>query len=732
MSATVADAAQTRSTAEADVLAGWDDPAHDLAGLLPSLRRLDHLIERAIRAAATTFGPDPADPYRGLVIRADEVEHLLRRDPAAPTLSPNGTAFGDDLDAPAPAPTLDRLGRTFALTRFDLDTILVALAPELDLRYERLYAYLQDDVTRKRPSVDLALNLLCPTALDRLTHRARFAPPAPLLRHGLIQLLPDPQRIEPPLIAHDLKLDEQVVRWLLGQDDVDARIVPFAHLATPVRRSAATSRAECGRSFLALADEARRNGEPLRLGLQGPAGNGQDVLAEDLAAGLDTRLLRVDLARLLTTDPDPAAALRRCCRAARYHAALLVLDRTDGLGSDADAPPLPEMRAALAAHPGMVILSGVSPWPQTALAGADLISVSVPAADIQQRRIAWETALTDVGVDLPTAGRDLLAGRFRLSLDQIEDAVANARALARWRERSAAARPTLPELFRAARAQAGPGLAAMAQKIEPRYTWDDLILPDDAIAQLRELCGRVNAREQVLAGWGFGRKLSLGQGTNALFAGPSGTGKTMAAEVIATDLGLDLFRIELAGVVSKYIGETEKNLDSIFAAAAGANAILFFDEADALFGKRSEVRDAHDRYANIETAYLLQKMEQYEGVAILATNLRGNLDEAFTRRLAFTVHFPFPDEVNRARIWAGIWPPDVALAEDVVFDSIARRFPLSGGSIKNSALAAAYLAADAGEIVTTGHLLHAIRREYQKMGKQLTSAELNGDAGGGQ
>ena len=225
---------------------------------------------------------------------------------------------------------------------------------------------------------------------------------------------------------------------------------------------------------------------------------------------------------------------------------------------------------------------------------------------------------------------------------------------------------------------------------------------------------------------GFYHKLSLGKGVTALFAGPSGTGKTMAAEIIANELGLDLYKIDLSGVVSKYIGETEKNLDRIFAAAENANAILFFDEADALFGKRSEVRDSHDRYANIEISYLLQKMEEYEGIAILATNLRQNLDESFVRRLAFTVHFPFPDEDSRRRIWAGIWPARTPLAPETDMDRLARRFKLSGGNIKNVALAAAFLAAGDGNLVTMEHLIHATRREYQKMGKVLSKTELEG------
>ena len=244
------------------------------------------------------------------------------------------------------------------------------------------------------------------------------------------------------------------------------------------------------------------------------------------------------------------------------------------------------------------------------------------------------------------------------------------------------------------------------------------------MAQLRELCRRSVGRRRVLDEWGFGRKLSRGRGVSALFAGPSGTGKTMAAEIIAVELGLDLYPIDLAGVVSKWIGETQKNLDRIFRAADAADAVLFFDEADSLFGKRSEVRDSHDRYANIEISYLLQKMEEYDGLAILATNLRQNLDEAFLRRLAFTIIFPFPEEADRRRIWQVIWPAETPLAADVDLDMMARQFKLSGGQIKNIALAAAHLAAAEQKTVAMGHLRHATRREFQKLGKVLSEAEL--------
>jgi SpoVK/Ycf46/Vps4 family AAA+-type ATPase len=281
------------------------------------------------------------------------------------------------------------------------------------------------------------------------------------------------------------------------------------------------------------------------------------------------------------------------------------------------------------------------------------------------------------------------------------------------------------ELFAAARAQSGADLAALASRVRPRRSWSELVLPPDAMAQLHELVGRATHGPRVLGEWGFAERMSRGIGVTALFGGPSGTGKTLAAEIVAAELGVDLFRVDLAGVVSKYIGETEKNLDRIFRAAEHANGVLLFNESEALFGKRSEVHDSHDRYANIEVSYLLQKMEEFEGVAILTTNLRGNLDDAFVRRLAFTVLFPFPDVEYRRRIWRGVWPSAVPLAPDLDLDAMADRFKLSGGNIANVALAAAFRAADRGTPVAMEDLLHATRREYQKVGKELSPAELN-------
>jgi SpoVK/Ycf46/Vps4 family AAA+-type ATPase len=272
-------------------------------------------------------------------------------------------------------------------------------------------------------------------------------------------------------------------------------------------------------------------------------------------------------------------------------------------------------------------------------------------------------------------------------------------------------------LFEAARAQSDQSLGTLATKVKMIHAWNDLILPRPTLQRVKEITAAIRHRHVVYSEWGFEKRIAAGLGLKVLFSGASGTGKTMTAGVIARDLGLDLYKIDLSGIVSKYIGETEKNLDRIFCAAQCSNAILFFDEADALFGKRSEVKDAHDRYANIEVAYLLQKIEEYAGIVILASNLSKNIDEAFSRRMHYVVEFPLPDETHRERLWRGMFPAQVPLGEDVDFQFLARQFPIPGGDIRNVALEAAFLAAQNGKIVTMKQLATALARQMIKQGK---------------
>ncbi len=333
-----------------------------------------------------------------------------------------------------------------------------------------------------------------------------------------------------------------------------------------------------------------------------------------------------------------------------------------------------------------------------------------------ERRKIWIDTVNGAGI--PESEIDIISGRFNFSETQIKNAVFYAKKFLDSGE------ITIDNIYKACGLQSGQKLAVYSRKVNNFYTWDDIVLPDDRSKQLREICNYIKHKHLVYFRWGFEKKLALGRGLNVLFSGPSGTGKTMAADIIAHELNLEMYKVDLSSIVSKYIGETEKNLNRIFGESSSGNVILFFDEADALFGKRSEVKDAHDRYANIETNYLLQKMEEHEGIVVLATNFNKNLDEAFARRMHFTVDFPFPDDRQRELILRKIFPEDAPLSDDIDYRFFSEKFKLTGGNIKNIALTAAFYAADESSEITMRHIILAVKREMRKLGKLCVKGDF--------
>jgi AAA+ superfamily predicted ATPase len=685
------------------------------ASLAPALERLDLLLERAVSAADLLFGATAAaDPFRGLHVSRQDSERLLAYEPGFPILAAGGMGANGHLPAAEDVEPLADLGRRFGLNSFDLDVVLVALAPELDLRYERLYGYLQDDVTRRRPTIDLALNLLCPTAEDKLAGRERLGADQPLVGNRVVEVLAEPDRPTAPLLARTLKLDDQVVRLLFGGRELDARLAAFCELRTPAADAELPVAEEWLKPARRLVSEAVRDASGLRLILLGRKGWGQGETAEAIAGAAHVPFLHADMTLLRSL--EAAARLAPVlCREGELLGALVFVEGLDTLAPEARHAVL----RSFADSRAVAVLAAERPWEEGV---DDAVALKLPVPGFGLRKRLWHSALAQAGHHPPADEVDLVASRFVLAPAQIGAAARTAARLAAA-ERRRRLRPA--DLFAAARAQASTELDIVATKAETPHEWGDLVLPANPLAQLHELHDRVANRHRVLDEWGFDRKLALGRGVAAIFAGPSGSGKTMAAGVIARELGLDLYRISVAAILSKWIGETEKNLERVFHAAENANAILFFDEADALFGKRSEsVRDSTDRYANMEVSYLLQRMEEYDGLAILATNLIENLDEAFVRRLAFRIDFPQPDEAERRRIWELVWPGELPLGEDVELDALARGIPLTGGNIRNIALAAAFLAAADGTEVTMAHLRHAARREYEKLGKTVSEDEL--------
>ncbi|HEY83697.1 MAG TPA: ATP-binding protein [Chloroflexi bacterium] len=700
-----------------------------LQHLQAELSRIDILIRRQLRLWQLA-GQDPADAFRGLHISDDEA--------AALTAFPLGGNWGqtvalppDEAESFAHAEAeaeqqiqavtqnahqqnhltrLQHLTHAFNLDRFELDTLLICLAPALDLRYERLYAYLQDDATRKRPGVNLVLSLLCATPADRLRKQLRFSDEAVLFKYQFLERDSEPGAFKPPLLRQALIPDPAIVDWLLGKYRPPADLGQAASLLW--------SQPQQDDQVLAAdkLDDLERllgaNHAPL-LAFYGADRVRQEAAALALAARMGCPLLKVDLAETSKAKAQlpPLRALRLALRDAHLTVAVPYLSGWDTLLDDGNLPP--ELFSELCAYPDLIIAAGEKLWlPGGIERERSVLPVEFSPPPYHRRQILWRRFLND---SLPDADAALasLAGQFILTGGQIRDAVASARDIAARRGDELQPR----DLFAAARDHSSRRLSKLARKIVPRYTWGDIVLPVEQVEVLREIVAMVRGRPKVLEEWGVGKKLASSAAVALLFAGPPGTGKTMAAEVIANDLQLDLYKIDLASVVSKYIGETEKNLEKIFDEAQSSNAILFFDEADAIFGKRSEVKDARDRYANIEVSYLLQRMESYDGVTILATNLRANLDEAFTRRIQFIIDIPFPDEAYRLQIWETLFPSSVPHAPDLDLPLMAQQFKLAGGNIRNIIVAAAYLAANDGDVVTMDHLFHSARRELQKMGR---------------
>lgn len=448
---------------------------------------------------------------------------------------------------------------------------------------------------------------------------------------------------------------------------------------------------------------AERQETSAAIAVIGAEGSGRRSLVHGAAAATGRPVIEVECGGLPDGSSPAEAALRAVFRETRIFAAVLVLVGADrpGLAATLD-------RAGLSDLPEPVF--AVMPQDEAPLRLArGCTTVEVPVPEEPDRRTLWRRALPALG----TAEIDLLGARYPVTGGVVLSAGAAATARAEAHGRS----PSVADVHEAVRGVIDTRLGGLGSRVTVVQEWDDLVLPEDAMAEVRELIARLRHRRQVLETWGFGRKLATGRGLSALFSGPPGTGKTMVAGLIARDLGLDLYRVDLSRIVSKWVGETEKNLASLFAAAEAGHAILLFDEADSLFAKRTEVKSSNDRYANLEVNYLLQRMEAFAGITILTTNHDAAIDDAFRRRLSFRIEFPVPDVAERELLWRSLIPADAALAADVDFDMLAEKYELSGGHIRNVVLRAAYRAADDGQPIGMDHLLRAAAAEVSSLGR---------------
>jgi AAA+ superfamily predicted ATPase len=739
--------------------------------LWDELLRIDQLVRAQTRRWRLTIGATKSDDLWGMILVSDkEVRAYLGQKYQPPEqlsgrqkdIAERYQGYAAELaqairlrveQTPPHIPLrLVELTRLFGLDDLQRDLLLVCLLPELDARYRRLFGYLQDDASRTRPTVELALQIVRPHEAAPEAGRAALASTSPLLLYHLLALSGGADG-EEPLPMRSLRVDDRIAAYLLGgnapsaADAIDARLdgiavrgqltqdwhsldrEKIAELAAWWRRR--REEIERAPGQVGAAQPARMPGAAMFL--QGPYGSGRRATAQAICAATQTPLLISDVPRALRARDGWAQIVDLAYREAALLGAALYWARGETLLEREQSPHHWEyLTAAAERFQGLTFFAGQSTWePAGQFHERNYLRMEFPAPHYTMRRQLWEQHLPQAwefaaGQSERALLAQQLANNFQLTDGQVLDAVATARALA-LAHTPQQPRLTDDHLYEACRRQSGQRLMALAQRIEPRagLAFDDLKLPPQYEIQLDELRDRIRYRNEIYVGMGFEQRLSLGKGLVALFTGPSGTGKTMAAERLAGEQQVDLYKIDLSAVVSKYVGETEKNLGRIFAEAEDANAVLFFDEADALFGKRGEIKEAHDRWANIETNYLLQRIEEYAGVVILTSNLRQNIDEAFLRRIHVIVEFPFPDETRRFEIWSNIFPPGVVRPTRDDIQALADQFRLTGGSIKNIALDAAFRARAAKESsISIRHLVAGIAREYQKLGKPITKGEF--------
>lgn len=717
------------------------------------LSRIDILIRREVRVWVLA-GQDPNDDYRGMYITQMEAEALLER--------PVGYSWGQWIELPedevqlfkneqqisvekiaqcgllfeeqGEVSRLLKLVEVFGLNEIELDILIICLAPALDTRYERLYGYLQDNVTKRRPSVRLMLDLLGEPGMARFSLSTNLQPTGTLFTERLLELIYEPAPTNAHWINQTIHIDETLVAWLLlGEYVPNNDLSKLVELITSDENEATRILlGELAADLTPIQGSLLHHGPPLII-LYGPDSGRQKAAADKIAHQLDMQILSLDFAKFDEQSHAPIELLDIVMRDARVIGAILCLKNFDKFIENKEASIENQINLMIRTYPNTILILGHNRWrPSHHTVPRPIYWFECRALSVTQKLDLWHYwshELTGEILEDGTANGSLyskislenLANQSDLSSEQIRDVVSLVSLQCQVDKREL----TITDLVEAARHYPNPQVGTLARKIHPRYSWDDLVLPSVQTAVLHELVATARHKTQVLDKWGLGAKLVASSGITALFAGPPGTGKTMTAEVLATEMGRELYEVDLSSVTSKYVGETEKNIEKIFNELAYSNAILFFDEADALFSKRGQVTNAIDRYANLEISYLLQRMESYDGFTILATNSRAALDEAFTRRLQFMVEFPFPEPKERKLIWKTLFPLSTPHSPDIDFNTLAERFELAGGNIRNAIVSAAYNAASEDDIINMAHLVSGAQRELQKMGRFLINGNLD-------
>jgi ATPase family associated with various cellular activities (AAA) len=673
------------------------------------------LVSAAVMRARTVYGS--TDSNRHLAILDQEVSILLSdlyEYPSSVDAQMHDVVehFHSAIEAAVNSShvgDLSMVGRLQQVFQLDLDALgflFICAAPQIDSRFRRLYGFLADDLTRCHASLALAQVLLGPSAVCSLR---RALDTSGCL--GRWQLLHAQRQNDDHALTSALTLDETVLGVLLGHRGFMPPLRECCTLETTTNDWPLIIDDAAQRSLSQLSTSIR-DGRRLLLCCSGPEGSGRRTLARHLGQTCKIPVVKLNLS-VVAEDRQHETCMVVARWAALTHAMIL----TEALTNEGPWQRAIETLSKFV--PYLTVVMSHSLTPEFHDQAHRHIHIHLRPTTVPLREQAWKLAFQDYFPQQESSIINELASAFRFTPGRIRRIAAEAH-----EAQVLSTENTRDLLFATCRRYSQRAIGGNVRRIVTGLTWDDLVLAPRNLAALKSLCGYYRHRSTVLDKWGFAEKLPYGRGIATLFHGTSGTGKTMTASVLANDLGLDLYRVELASVVSKYIGETEKNLERVFDEVEQANGMLFFDEADALFGKRTEVRSSNDRYANLESGYLLQRLENFPGVVVLATNLRSNIDDAFCRRLRCIIEFPFPDQTMRQRLWRSMFPQSAPVAPDIDFVFLAERLPLAGGAIKNAVLAAASRAAEENHVISMTHLLDAGREELEKSGKPLFRGEL--------
>ncbi|QNU66054.1 ATP-binding protein [Ruminiclostridium herbifermentans] len=613
---------------------------------------------------------------------------------------------------------LDFLCEKFSLSWLERQIVIMSFAAELHPKYEKVYGLIADDTSIKYPTLEIVLKILYDDAAEIIKNKRQW-----FCGGSLQKFLFSDSPWNLNAQNREMRLDERIIFYLLGIDKLPQELEGYIEIFHPDDIiSPLLIQTELQKKLQNYYTTELKERETILIHLQGACGTGKTFQLRHLCKSLGRTLLIVDMKLFLSDTSSEKLIKLILCETILQNAVLAVkMPDTPDAVEDKLINALIKLKTEYIKEfqNGEIfyILSTYSMKKYLQEQKNPILHFLLELPDEQERKILWQEMGKNY-IFSTSVNWGEFASKFRFTPGQIMDTLELAKINAAGIKNKTEG-IDIKSLNSACYHNGKTHLITKARKIEAKFYWNDIILQEDAKNLLIDACNQMKFRQKVFGDWGFNKRLFYGKGLSMLFSGPPGTGKTMAAQVVANELQLELYKVDISKMVSKYIGETEKNLEEIFDEAQLSNAILFFDEADAIFGKRTEVKDSHDRHANVETAYLLQRIEDYEGVTVLATNYIKNIDDAFLRRFNFVVEFPFPDVAHREMIWRSLFPKETPLSEDISFPWIAEKFEVSGGNIKNIALAAAFIAAEKNEAIGNRHIIKAALTELKKIGKMV-------------